>query len=73
MLQRLQKGDLPDGCAGHAVVFLLQSDLLQGDDLTSHFVLCLVHDSVSTFAQLFELLVLVNVRCWLREVSFSSL
>ena len=33
VLELLEKGDLPDGGAGHALVLGLQPDLLHGHDL----------------------------------------
>ena len=43
VLQLLQEGDLPDGCAGDALLLLLQSDLLQRDSLPAHPIPRLVH------------------------------
>lgn len=60
VLQVLQQADLSDGSARDAVVFFLQSDLLNGYQFTSLGVESLVDDSVGALSQLLLLNVLLK-------------
>jgi hypothetical protein len=62
VLQLLKKCNLSDGSAWDSLILTLKSDLLQGVDLSSLYVLGLVHDTVSALTDHFELLVLINLR-----------
>ena len=61
VLEAFEEGDLSDCRGGHAVVLLLQSDLLEGHILASDFILRFIHNSVSSFTQLLKFLVTIDV------------
>ncbi len=58
LLQLLQEGNFPDGCARDALLFLLQSDLLQRNGLPIDSVASLIDDAVCALPYLLHLLIL---------------
>ena len=60
MLEVLQQTNLSDCCTWDTIIFLLQSNLLDGNDLTSLSVFGFVDDTVGTLSQFVQLLVLFN-------------
>ena len=62
MLQLLEQSNFTDGCTGNALFLRLEANSLQRVNLICVHVSCFVHDTVSTLADLLQLLVLVNLR-----------
>lgn len=58
----LEDGDLADGSAGDAFVFVLETDLFDGDDLVVLGVAGLEDDAVRSLAELLEGLVFLEAR-----------
>ena len=46
VVQLLEKGNLPDGCAGHSLLLLLQPDFLKGYDLVGVTIAGSVDDAI---------------------------
>ena len=51
MLETFKQADFADGRGGDTIVFLLESDFLEGDDLTSVQVSALVYDTVGALSE----------------------
>ena len=61
VLQAFEERDLSDCGARYSIVFLLESDLFEGDDLSSDFVLSFVHYTIGALSELLKFLVSINV------------
>lgn len=60
VLEFFQESDFTDGSRWDSLVLRLESDFLEGKDLTSVSVTCFVDDTVGSFSDDFDFLVLVN-------------
>lgn len=60
MLQVFKERYLTDGSRGHAVVLLLEADLLDGDGLAGQCIDGFVYYTVRTFTQFLLLLILIK-------------
>lgn len=72
MLEALEQTDLPNGGRGDAIIFLLQSDLLERYDFTRRPVLTLVDDTISALSKFFLPLVLVELGCLMDKALWLS-
>ena len=74
MLKSLKQADFADGRGGNPIVFLLESDFLQSDDLPSQLVFALVYDTVRTLSKFLLSLVTLKLRGFLdKALSLSRL
>ena len=73
MLDSFEEGDFADCCRGHAIVLLLQPDLLQCDHFACHFVPAAENHTVSALAELVHLLVAFELLEVVAELLFGRL
>lgn len=68
VVEFLEEGNLTDGGARDTFVLRLETDALESDNFVSLLVLCLVDDTISALAELFD--VTVAIHCCVFSFAF---
>jgi hypothetical protein len=70
-MELFEQGDLANGGGGDALIFVVEADVLDGNNFVGKFVSCFVDDAVGTFPDLIDFMVLVGIElelhCWVTD------